>query len=111
MFDAQLMHSSILLSIDRAEEQPILEPLATDQRRRDRRWYARATARRAVVRRSRTRPAATGHRVWNAHPVGSADGSGMSPSSTIRRLRRAATGSGSGTAESRDWVYGWAGAV
>ncbi len=51
------------------------------------------------------------HRVRNRHPDGGLAGLGTSPCSTIRCRWRSFLGSGTGTAESRAWVYGWAGSV
>ena len=52
---------------------------------------------------------ATGHRVWNTHPDGGFSGLGISPSSTIRSLRRSNSGSGIGMAERSALVYGCSG--
>src|SRR5690606_22818245 len=49
-------------------------------------------------------PVTRGQRDWKLHPTGGSAGSGSSPLSTIRRRPRWATGSGSGTADSRALV-------
>ena len=47
------------------------------------------------------------HRVWKRQPDGGLAGDGMSPLRMTRRLRW--RGLGSGTADRRATVYGWAG--
>lgn len=54
-------------------------------------------------------PNATGHRGWNGQPIGAAAASGISPRGSSRGTVR--EGSGSGTAPSSAFVYGWRGLV
>jgi hypothetical protein len=50
-------------------------------------------------------------RVRNTQPLGGLIGLGRSPSSTIRDRPFCNLGSGIGTADSSEWVYGWSGAA
>ena len=48
-------------------------------------------------------------RVWKRHPDGGFAGDGTSPTRTIWSRLPRSVGSGTGTAESRAWVYGCVG--
>ena len=52
---------------------------------------------------------AMGQRVWKQQPDGASIGEGGSPARMMRLRVAWTSGSGTGTAESSDWVYGWYG--
>src|SRR4051794_31893170 len=52
---------------------------------------------------------AIGQRVWKTHPDGGLSGVGMSPFRMMRLFF--SVGSGTGTAESSAFVYGWSGSA
>lgn len=52
-------------------------------------------------------PCAIGQRVWKRQPVGGSSGDGGSPARMMRLRVFWISGSGTGTADSSDCVYGW----